>query len=379
MKSSPRLWTVVAHSSPPSELFDGFVLCEQSEWFRLWLGRSLALAQRGDHGWEFLVPGIPIESFRDAGLSSDQIREVARLVHRDFQELATAMTGLVKRAHEGGPPFGVMYGLVPLSLLRLPDRIDCWRVTDEGLSIVNWGGDDGFEVLGPRFAEAMSTVQRMRSLSLQKLETAYRDAGGEGSMLAGSIEPSVGTASQDVAFLAQPSVAETPRAQGTISTQSPVPQIPRESRRTPRIPRPLVWASSGCAVLLLLVVAFLLGRRIGRSSTESMPPTIEESPVIDPVEGEEPAPEPPEETSKANDTPKDDETDASESNSAEDAEQELSSDVMAEEGSSSTEATESAGDQPARSETNETDVPAPPVPPEGDNPPKADESKNGEA
>ncbi len=380
MKSSPRLWTVVAHSSPPSELFDGFVLCEQSEWFRLWLGRSLALAQRGDHGWEFLVPGIPIESFRDAGLSSDQIREVARLVHRDFQELATAMTRLVKRAHEGGPPFGVMYGLVPLSLLRLPDRIDCWRVTDEGLSIVNWGGHDGFEVLGPRVTEAMSTLQRIRSLCLQKLETAYRDAGGEGSMLTGSIEPGVGTVSQDLAFMAKPSVAPTPQDQKTIPPAAGVLQVTRVSKRAPRIPRTLGWVLSGFAVVLLLVMTFMLGHKIGLASRESMPPTIEESPSTEPFKGEAPAPEPSERTSEQDVlTPEDEEGDSAEQNPEESEGDESSADRTSQEDPSSTEATAASGDQAGTSKTDDPDATVTSGPQEGSDGPKVDESKNGEA
>ena len=139
------LWKVVPAAAEP-ELYLERELPGFAEWVRLLVGRSLAFAQLGANGGiEYLVLGIPLDA--DAlKLDDGANRRVKDSLNADFEVLKAALQkhkAIISSPKLSGPPETFLRAYGALALLRLPEELSDWHVTDEGLTIVNWGLEKG--------------------------------------------------------------------------------------------------------------------------------------------------------------------------------------------------------------------------------------------
>lgn len=145
MSFEPRpLWDVVP-ASGPSEMVRGRPIHHHCEWLRMLIGRPLALAQPGPNSpdrFDFLVLGIPLALIPQ---SPARAREVLDAVTADIHVLRKALVfhhqelRKESRGESIENPFVFIRSYEAIAKLRLPEPGDAWRITDEGLTIVQWG------------------------------------------------------------------------------------------------------------------------------------------------------------------------------------------------------------------------------------------------
>lgn len=148
-KQPPKrfLWEVVP-ATGPSDLIQGVPIHHHAEWIRMLVGRSLALAQQGvalTDRFDFLVLGVPLESIASSPARS---REILDAVVADLGVLKDSHSfhrAELKKESKGIPienPLVFLRSYEAIAKLRLPEPGDAWRITDEGLTIVQWGVRD---------------------------------------------------------------------------------------------------------------------------------------------------------------------------------------------------------------------------------------------
>ena len=173
--SSFRLWEAVPAAGKPISVGNRDIPL-YSEWVRLLVGRSLAFAQRGPQGnVEYLVLGVPLPELSGDQGARARVREA---VNVDFDVLRDSL-----RKHrqivtgepaptEQATTFLRAYQV--LGLLRLPESDREWRVTDEGLTIVQWGLETG----RPFFDWTDAQLEAMRDTLLKRVDQQLPDNGG---------------------------------------------------------------------------------------------------------------------------------------------------------------------------------------------------------
>ena len=198
------LWKVVPAAAKP-ELYLERELPGFAEWVRLLVGRSLAFAQLGANGGiEYLVLGIPLDA--DAlKLDDGANRRVKDSLNADFEVLKAALQkhkAIISSPKLSGPPETFLRAYGALALLNLPEKLSDWHVTDEGLTIVNWGLEKGkgkrlFD-WKPEELEAKRTqlIQQIDArLSPSKVDVA--SSGRNGSEESAQVERSIDKTLQD--------------------------------------------------------------------------------------------------------------------------------------------------------------------------------------
>ena len=167
-----QYWSIVPATGPVVEVI-GEPILRHCEWMRLLVGRCLPLAQRTADGWCYLVSGIPLrqmEVLRDPE-GGDRLREAVRA---DFAVLEQAVRLHRERIHDGSLDLSrCLTGYVFLARLRLPADPRCWIVTDEGLSVVQWGLAGGRHLLD--WSDDQIHVERDRVL--QQIDAVLRKTG----------------------------------------------------------------------------------------------------------------------------------------------------------------------------------------------------------
>lgn len=127
-------------------------LLDCCEWIRMLVGRCLALAKQtrltADHRrlgvpeWSFLVLGIPARQLKEMQ-DQDGLQLAADNVRADFAQLRSSCVELRKLLSDKSRPIpspeAFLRNFDLLYRLKLPTNPDCWKVTDEGLSIIGWG------------------------------------------------------------------------------------------------------------------------------------------------------------------------------------------------------------------------------------------------
>ena len=173
----PRLWKVYPARGEQERVSEREIPL-YSEWLRLLLGRSLAFAQRGDHGVEYLVLGIGLDELGKERGARARVREA---LEADFEVLAQSIrkhADIVKVSPgSGAQPIAFIRAYSLLSVLRLPTVDEDWIVTDEGLSITNWGLKSGRPLFEWREEHLLQMKQRLLQLIATKLPD---DASAEG-------------------------------------------------------------------------------------------------------------------------------------------------------------------------------------------------------
>ncbi|MDC0991973.1 hypothetical protein OAR33_00195 [bacterium] len=150
---TPSLWQVIEVEDPELVKFGvgtKVELLSSCEWLRLLVSQSLAFAQRNPASgrFEYLVLGS-----RD--LDHEDRNSIAALVADDFNVLLRQKKRYERLLTQANPkdgtktiidrsdPIRLFKALVLLAELRLPESIDDWKVSDEGLAIVRWGLKSG--------------------------------------------------------------------------------------------------------------------------------------------------------------------------------------------------------------------------------------------
>jgi len=197
------LWKVVPAAAEPERYLErdlpGF-----AEWVRLLVGRSLAFAQLdANEKIEYLVLGIPLDA--DAlKLDDGANRRVKDSLNADFDVLKNALQKhkAIISSHEKlpGPPQTFLRAYGVLALLKLPEELSDWHVTDEGLTIVNWGLEKGKRLFDwkPEELEAkrLQLIQQIDArLSPSKVGVA--SSGRNGSEESAQVERSIDKTLQD--------------------------------------------------------------------------------------------------------------------------------------------------------------------------------------
>lgn len=272
-----RLWSVVPQTSAARNVGGKggrLSLRDHAEWLRMFVGRSLALAQpSGPDRWEFFVPGTPCEEWRD--LEREQLEAIHQAVLTDFAGLLEAMSEMTRRLHKADPVRHcetILYGFAPLALLRLPDDPSCWRVTDEGLSIVDWGGEDGIVVFG---RDVNRSVDRINEIARECLDRVAFHAQRLGRKDCEFAVPSAARwRSEDrTAVYEAHAGSKGKAAQGEGGGRSPGSgndqrgNVGRHADSTSkaRRPGPILIGGLGLAAVLVLVITFFVGFKIGRN------------------------------------------------------------------------------------------------------------------
>jgi hypothetical protein len=164
-KSRLRLWQECSAQCEPATAGRLPVL-QCSEWIRVLVGKPLALAQQGDGHWRYLVHGVPSDdlvSMRDTrGISM-----AARGLRSDFLHLNVCLDALRRRVagSPGDCPETFLRSFHLLWSVNLPIEPEAWLVTDEGLTVVQWGLVSGRQL----FEWTPSHLQHMESVCLGRL------------------------------------------------------------------------------------------------------------------------------------------------------------------------------------------------------------------
>lgn len=136
------------------------------DWIRLLVGKPLALAQPSDGRWHYLVQGMPSEEL--VSFSDERgIRLAAEEVRADFRELRDSLDELRRRvsAAPGAHPETFMRSFHLLWSVNLPVDPRAWLVTDEGVTIVQWGLQSGRQL----FEWTPQHLDSMEALCLRRL------------------------------------------------------------------------------------------------------------------------------------------------------------------------------------------------------------------
>ena len=196
------LWKVVPAAAKPERYLER-ELPEFAEWVRLLVGRSLAFAQLGANGGiEYLVLGIPLDA--DAlKLDDGANRRVKDSLNADFEVLKAALQkhmAIISSPKLSGPPETFLRAYGALALLQLPEELSDWHVTDEGLTIVNWGLKTGKRLFDWKLeeleAKRLQLIQQIDArLSPSKVGVA--SSGRNGSEESAQVERSIDKTLQD--------------------------------------------------------------------------------------------------------------------------------------------------------------------------------------
>ena len=196
------LWKVVPAAAEPERYLErdlpGF-----AEWVRLLVGRSLAFAQLdANEKIEYLVLGIPLDA--DAlKLDDGANRRVKDSLNADFEVLKAALQKhkeIISSPKLSGPPETFLRAYGALALLRLPEELSDWHVTDEGLTIVNWGLETGKRLFDwkPEELEAkrLQLIQQIDA-RLSPSKVGMASSGRNGSEESAQVERSIDKTLQD--------------------------------------------------------------------------------------------------------------------------------------------------------------------------------------
>lgn len=155
-----QVWRVVRAEGPPTMVpGDGDrPLLAYAEEVREVFGSILALAQQsrdGKGGWEYLIPG------RATGghLLPADVAAVRKRVDAQFRRVRGFLEEIIRTPVDGTCSEAYLDFLGLLVQVHLPDRPEHWHVTDEGLTLSNWGLEQGIPVF-PTTAEVANTSLR---------------------------------------------------------------------------------------------------------------------------------------------------------------------------------------------------------------------------
>jgi hypothetical protein len=278
-----RYWEVHRAVADGQKVF-GNPVPAYSEWIRMLVGRALAHAQPSGDGerFEYLETGVPLRHFETLGDPAAYER-AARAIDADIEVLCKSLEVHRKILKEWKPsPDGWLgylglYGV--LARLSLPEKLDHWHVTDEGVSIAQWGlsgaGQRFFFDWTPEELRRNGESLRDRVLGQKPLSTSQnpaactgrRDAKSEGNSQKNQLIATVGAAMSSA-----PS-AET-SASGKAVRPEPVrgPSMGLKARPGWRERlEPVLADRSLLVVVVLLAVAVLatgvvVGVALGRAS-----------------------------------------------------------------------------------------------------------------
>lgn len=192
--SQSKLWEVV-RASGASELALGKPVTNYSEWLRLLVGRSLAFSQPSstDGVCDYLVLGVGLGQLDP---DPDARARIRAAVEADFNVLVQLSEHYTQQIHSKDPigsPERFLQSYAVLAMLRLPERDEDWRVTDEGLTIVNWGLMQG----KPWFDWNSEALNAQRRKSLEKCGSPT--SAGSAKVSGGGTAPQVNSAKAAIA------------------------------------------------------------------------------------------------------------------------------------------------------------------------------------
>jgi hypothetical protein len=277
----PSLWHVVQAGTKVTKIPRGdrevLLYCE---WLRLLVGRPLALAQRrsGSPHFEYLVFGVPLDQIPMD--DEDAPARVRAAVNADFDVLRAVLKFHEQQlsATSVSSPERFLRSYELLEHLNLPESAGDWRVTDEGLTIVNWGLEEGKQLF--RWRE--TDLNRIQSDVLQRIDGKLRAASSH--VAHGS--PSFGASVNEQLALVQQELGDRkgPRTRSPAVLAAPEKGRTVREARGPTQPRvgadlPLeledesIWdklrslrlwlniATIAVCALALLAIGFVSGRR----------------------------------------------------------------------------------------------------------------------
>jgi len=144
MGTSVKLWKeVLANSS--HEIAASQPIPLYCEWLRLLVGRSLALASFSDSKlrYKYLILGVDLTDLKD---DESINRNLINALEADLMVLQAALKSCKQSLGDNSPiesPEIFLRSFSILAMLRLPQESKDWVLTDEGLTIINWGLTSG--------------------------------------------------------------------------------------------------------------------------------------------------------------------------------------------------------------------------------------------
>lgn len=144
MATGVKLWKdVLANSQHETAASQPIPL--YCEWLRLLVGRALALAHfsNSNKKYKYLILGIDLPNLKD----DESINlNLIKVLEADLIVLQTALKSF-KQSLSGNSPIEspeiFLRSFSILTMLRLPQESKDWVLTDEGLTIINWGLTSG--------------------------------------------------------------------------------------------------------------------------------------------------------------------------------------------------------------------------------------------
>lgn len=261
------------------------------DWIRLLVGKPLALAQPSDSRWRYLVQGIPSEDLVSFG-DERGIRLAAQEVRADFRQLRDSLDELKRRVSSapGTHPETFMRSFHLLWSVNLPVDPSAWLVTDEGVTIVQWGLQSGRQL----FEWTPHHLDSMEALCLRRL--------GDEALSDGRVERGAAAQSSRRISIALGAQAKDPTA---ARSDRPVSARERSGRIGHWMHEPLLWS----VILLVLalgavggywlamrrltdrqqpVAAAASGQRLGAERRQPEPPVGMPSNIADEGKTEQP-------------------------------------------------------------------------------------------
>jgi hypothetical protein len=273
MSDATTLWTVV-DGPREGEKALGRDVREYVEWLRIMVGRSLALTQRYGEAWEYLAPGVPLESLVNVG-DAEWPNRVRAAIDADFEVLRKSIDN-ARRAIEqvpGGDLTAFVTGFAPIAMVTLPTEAALWRVTDEGVSIVRWGLTP--DKSNRRVLDWTPGMLEDMKRTLEDRVSRYAATVGGSSAVSASARPSRDVNAEAAAqselqqqALASKRVDAAPvsRMDGQVTDAAPAIAQTGVSRKA--MPRSLDWRRYLTMLAVgsvLISIGMLLGVIIGRS------------------------------------------------------------------------------------------------------------------
>lgn len=226
------------------------------DWLRLLLGSSLTMAQPRVGKWHFLVHGVPLEQLQAIG-DKQGLALAVRAARRDFAELRSSLEELKGRIRmpSSDAPEVFLRSYLLLWALRLPMETKHWRVTDEGLQIVQWGLDAG----RPLFEWTQEQISAIERACLGSVDSPSRGNASVRDTERSGAQRRVGYALHP-SFVAE-RVAPTPDTASGDDTASEV----KPAHSGSWLSDPLWWS----VLVLVLVLGVVGGALIGRWSVSA--------------------------------------------------------------------------------------------------------------
>lgn len=144
MATGVKLWKdVLANSQHETAASQPIPL--YCEWLRLLVGRALALAHfsNSNKKYKYLILGIDLLDLKD----DESINlNLIKVLEADLMVLQTALKSFKQSLSSNSPiesPEIFLRSFSILTMLRLPQESKDWVLTDEGLTIINWGLTSG--------------------------------------------------------------------------------------------------------------------------------------------------------------------------------------------------------------------------------------------